>query len=118
MARSPSREPPTDRENGGNAAAGVFRGSIRVGCWDRSCGGQEPGSRGTWLGGPLQGSSPAEIVRQVARPDAVEAAHPAFQPAVVGVHVLDVEGALADADAGREVDRLVVQPALGGEGGV
>src|SRR3954467_12154657 len=25
MARSPSREPPTDRENGGNAAAGVFR---------------------------------------------------------------------------------------------
>src|SRR3954453_7802470 len=35
------------------------------------------------------------VVRQVARPDAVEAAHPAFQPAVVGVHVRDVEGALA-----------------------
>ena len=25
-----------------------------------SCGGEEPGFRGTWLGGPLQGSSPAE----------------------------------------------------------
>src|SRR5947209_12253643 len=68
--------------------------------------------------GPLERSSPAEIVRQVARRDAVETPHPALQPAVVGVHVLDVEGALADADAGREVERLVVQPVPGGEGGV
>src|SRR3954453_19604736 len=94
------------------------KGSIRVGCWDRSCGGQEPGFRGTWLGRPLQGSSPAEIVGQVAGGDTPEAAHPALQAAVVGVHVLDVEGAVADADAGREVDRLVVQPVSGGEGGV
>src|SRR5690242_20875160 len=93
-------------------------GSIRVGCWDRSYSGQEPGSRGTRLERPLQGPSPAEIVRQVARRDALEAAHPALQPAVVGVHVLDVEGAVAHPDAGREVDRLVVQPALGREGGV
>src|SRR4051812_29336940 len=93
-------------------------GSIRVGCWDRPYCSQEPGFRGTWLGGPLERSSPAEIVRQVARRDAVEATHPALQPAVVRVHVLDVEGALTDADAGREVDRLVVQPALGGEGRV
>src|SRR4051812_45276769 len=99
-------------------AVWIGGGSIRVGCWDRSCGGQEPGFRGTWLGGPFQGSSPAEIVRQVARPDAVEATHPALQPAVVGVHVLDVEGAVAHPNPGREVDRLVVQPALGGEGGV
>src|SRR5690348_16011320 len=96
----------------------ILRGSIRVGYWDWACGGQEPGSRGTWRGRPLQGPSPAEIVRQVARRDAVEAPHPALQPAVVGVHVLDVEGPVADADAGREIDRLVVQPVLGGEGGV
>src|SRR3954451_9162619 len=70
--------------------------------------------------GTLQVWSPAEIVGQVARSDALEACHPALQPTVVGVHVLDVEGAVADADAdaGRDVDRLVVQPALGGEGGV
>src|SRR3954466_4326154 len=97
---------------------GIMYGSIRVGCWDRPYCSQEPGFRGTWLGGPLERSSPAEIVRQVARRDAVEATHPALQPAVVRVHVLDVEGALTDADAGREVDRLVVQPALGGEGRV
>src|SRR5690242_15379564 len=48
---------------------GFFDGSIRVGCWDWACGGQEPSSRGTWLGRPLQGPSPAEIVRQVARRD-------------------------------------------------
>src|SRR4051794_33556509 len=83
---------------------GMNLGSIRVGCWDRSCGGQEPGLRGTWLGHALERPSPAEIVGQVARRDAVEAAHPALQPTVVGVHVLDVEGAIADADAGREVD--------------
>src|SRR3954469_7170447 len=82
------------------------KGSIRVGRWDRSCGGQEPGFRGTWLERPLQGPSPAEIVRQVARRDAVEAAHPALQPAVVGVHVLDVEGAVAHPDAGGDIDRL------------
>src|SRR6476646_7956307 len=95
-----------------------MEGSIRVGCWDRPYCSQEPGFRGTWLGGPLERSSPAEIVRQVARRDAVEAAHPALQPAVVGVHVLDVEGALADADAGGDIDRLVADAALGGEGGV
>src|SRR3954447_13647437 len=93
-------------------------GSIRVGYWDRPCGGQEPGSRGTRLGRPLERSSPAEIVWEITRGDAVEAAHPALQPAVVGVHVLDVEGPVADADAGRDVDRLVADAALGGEGGV
>src|SRR4051794_322539 len=92
-------------------------GSIRVGCWDWACGGQEPSSRGTWLGRPLERSSPAEIVRQVARRDAVEAAHPALQPAVVGVHVLDVEGAVAHPNPGRDIDRLVADAALGAEGG-
>src|SRR5947208_1737470 len=58
------------------------------------------------------------MVRQVARRDAVEAAHPALQPAVVGVHVLDVEGAVAHPDAGRDVDRFVADAARGGEGGV
>ena len=29
-----------------------------------------------------------------------------------------MEGSVANADAGREIDRLVVQPVLGGEGGV
>src|SRR3954467_2787982 len=29
---------------------GLFLGSIRVGCCGRPCGGQEPGSRGAWLG--------------------------------------------------------------------
>src|SRR5437763_9280782 len=81
-------------------------GSIRVGCCGRPCGGQEPGSRGAWLGRPLERSSPTEIVRQVARRDAVEAAHPALQPAVVGVHVLDVEGAVAHPNPGRDIDRL------------
>src|SRR4051812_7505421 len=94
------------------------KGSIRVGCCGRPCGGQEPGSRGTWLGRPLERSSPTEIVRQVARRDAVEAAHPALQPAVVGVHVLDVEGAVAHPDPGGDIDRLVADAALGGEGGV
>src|ERR687884_464117 len=92
---------------GAGVATASLPGSIRVGCWDRPYCGEEPGFRGTWLGRPLQGPSPAEIVRQVARRDAVEAAHPALQPAVVGVHVLDVEGALAHPDAGREVERLV-----------
>src|SRR4051812_10037298 len=78
----------------------ITDGSIRVGYWDRPCGGQEPGSRGTRLGRPLERSSPAEIVWEITRGDAVEAAHPALQPAVVGVHVLDVEGPVADADAG------------------
>ena len=43
---------------------------------------------------------------------------PALQPAVVGVHVLDVEGAVAHPNAGRDVDRLVAEPMHGGEGGV
>src|SRR3954453_20790697 len=94
------------------------KGSIRVGCWDWACGGQEPSPRGTWLGRPLQGPSPAEIVRQVARRDAVEAAHPALQPAVVGVHVLDVEGAVAHPDPGGDIDRLVADATLSGEGDV
>src|SRR3982751_4302626 len=58
------------------------------------------------------------MVRQVARRDAVEAAHPALQPAVVGVHVLDVEGAVAHPNPGRDIDRLAADAALGGEGGV
>src|SRR3954451_5580251 len=58
--------------------AAYKKGSIRVGCCGRPCGGQEPGSRGAWLGRPLERSSPTEIVRQVARRDAVEAAHPAL----------------------------------------
>src|SRR3954452_6345979 len=98
--------------------AAYKKGSIRVGCWDWACGGQEPSSRGTWLGRPLQGPSPAEIVRQVARCDAVEAAHPALQPAVVGVHVLDVEGAVAHPDPGGDIDRLVADATLSGEGDV
>src|SRR3954452_21295385 len=85
---------------------------MRVGCCGRPCGGQEPGSRGAWLGRPLERSSPPEMVRQVARRDAVEAAHPALQPAVVGVHVLDVEGAVAHPNPGRDIDRLVADAAL------
>ena len=67
-------------------------------------------SRRLRLGHPLEGSSPAEIVGQVAGGDAVEATHPALQPAVVGVHVLHVEGAVAHPNAGRDVDRLVRSP--------
>ena len=104
--RGRGRGTPRRRARG---AGGVQKGSIRVGCWDRPCGSQEPGFRGTWLGRPLEGSSPAEIVRQVARRDAVEATHPALQPAVVGVHVLAWK-APSRTDAGREVDRLVVEP--------
>src|SRR4051794_41292438 len=101
-----------------NYIAEIINGSIRVDCWDRPYCSEEPGFRGTWFGGPLERSSPTEIVRQVARRDAVEAAHPALQPAVVGVHVLDVEGAVAHPNPGRDIDRLVADAALGGEGGV
>src|SRR3954452_12054422 len=64
-------------------------GSTRDGCWACPCCGQKPGSGRIRLGGPLERSSPAEIVRQVARRDALEAYHPALQPAVVGFHVPD-----------------------------
>src|SRR3954470_9030645 len=120
-SRPPSSRARVRRATGSKARqtqALFFSGSIRVGCWDWACGGQEPSSRGTWLGRPLQGPSPAEIVRQVARRDAVEAAHPALQPAVVGVHVLDVEGAVAHPDPGGDIDRLVADATLSGEGGV
>src|SRR3954451_20922342 len=100
------------------SSARLSKGSTRDSCWEWPCCGQKPGSGRIRLGGTLQGSSPAEIVGQVARSDALEACHPALQPTVVGVHVLDVKGAVADADAGGEVDRLVVQPGPGGEDGV
>jgi hypothetical protein len=54
----------------------------------------------------------------VARRHAVEAAHPALQPAVVGVDILDVERTVAHPQAAGDVDRLVVQPLLGGKAGV
>src|SRR5271163_3164931 len=40
---------------------------------------------------PLERASPAEIVGQVLRRHAVEAAQPFFEPAVVGVDVVDVD---------------------------
>src|SRR3954471_4332433 len=106
---------PTASRSGSPASGSFTIGSIRGGFCGRFSSGQEPGFRGTWLERPLQGPSPAEIVRQVARRDAVEAAHPALQPAVVGVHVLDVEGAVAHPDAGGDIDRLVADAARGGE---
>src|SRR3954454_5994396 len=94
------------------------KGSFAVDFWDRPTCSENPVFQAPWFGVPLKRSSPAEIVRQVARRDAVEAAHPALQPAVVGVHVLDVEGAVAHPNPGRDIDRLVADAALGGEGGV
>src|SRR3954453_9914597 len=90
------------------------KGSTRDGCWAWPCCGQKPGCGRIRLGGPLERSSPAEIVRQVARRDAREAYHPALQPAVVGVHVLDVEGTVADANAGGDIDRLGVSRGVRG----
>src|SRR5690349_373334 len=111
-----------DEETGATSQASsvsIFGiGSTRDGCWAWPCCGRKPGSGRIRPGGTLQGSSPAEIVGQVARSDALEACHPALQPTVVGVHVLDVKGTVAHPNAGGEVDRLVVQPVPGGNDGV
>src|SRR3954469_18454053 len=68
---------------------------------------------------PATARRPAAVVGRVAElMGGKEAAHPALPPAVVGVHVLDVEGAVAHPNPGRDIDRLVADAALGGEGGV
>ncbi len=86
----------------------ITQGSTGDGCWEWPCCGQKPSSRRIRLGCPLQGSSPAEIVGQIARGDALEAHHPALQAAMVGVDILDVERTVAHPNAGGDIDRLVV----------
>jgi hypothetical protein len=57
---------------------------------------------------------PAEITVQVFRGDPVEAPHPAFEAAVIAVHVLDVIDA-SDAFACAQIERDVRQPRLARE---
>jgi hypothetical protein len=52
----------------------------------------------------LEHPSPSQIVFQMLGGDTMEAAHPAFQAAVVAIDVLDVQSALDDASALADVD--------------
>ena len=54
----------------------------------------------------VQGAKPAEVVVQITRGNAVKAVQPLLETAVVGVDVLDMDGAV-DAHARAQIDRLV-----------
>src|ERR1700758_3672673 len=59
--------------------------------WPQSGGAHDPGVRGRVCREGLDRSPPAQIAREVLGGDAMEAPHPLLQPAVVGVHVVDME---------------------------
>jgi len=56
----------------------------------------------------LQHTSPAEVPLQVFGGQPVKAPHPAFETAVVGVDVLNMESAINDSDALLHIDRSAV----------
>jgi len=60
----------------------------------------------------FQHAPPAQIVLQVFGGHTVKATHPAFEPTVVGVDVLDVEDAVDDAWAVLDIERSD-RPAVG-----
>ena len=59
--------------------------------WTQSGGAHDPGVRDRVCLEGLDRSPPAQIAREVLGGDAMEAPHPLLQPAVVGVHVVDME---------------------------
>jgi hypothetical protein len=64
----------------------------------------------SWLSTPLialKHATPAQVVREIAGGDTVKANHPGFQAAVVGINVLNVEGALSYPLTGTGVDDMV-----------
>ena len=56
---------------------------------------------------PVDGSIPAKVAVQVFGGHAFEAANPALESAVIGIHVLDVIDAGDDTDASGQIDRAV-----------
>ena len=54
----------------------------------------------------VQRAKPAQVVFQITRGNAVKAVQPLFETAVIGVDVLDMDGAV-DAHARVQIDRLV-----------
>ena len=61
---------------------------------------------------------PAQIILQVLGGYAVEAMHPAFEAAVVGIDVLDMEDTVDDAWAVLDVERSVGNPGGASKGGI
>ena len=76
---------------------------------DTQSGAKEIG-RGNFPVMALNQASPAEVVAQVACSHAVEAAHPAFESAIVGIDVLDVINAGDDTLTSGQIDRPVGNP--------
>ena len=66
----------------------------------------------------FQASAPPEIVGEILGRNAAEAGHPALEAAVVGIDVLDVEGVIDDPNPRAEIDGLLGDMGLGGEGTV
>ena len=66
----------------------------------------------------LQEPAPTEIVGKVLGRDTLEADHPPFQSAVVGVDVLDGVGPVYHPNPSTEVDGLVSEVELLGQGGI
>ena len=54
----------------------------------------------------IQGAKPAQVVLQITRGNAVKAVQPLFETAVIGVDVLDMDGAV-DAHTRTQIDRFV-----------
>ena len=79
--------------------------SMGNGCSEQRCGIQ-PGT-----GGPFDGAEPAEVRVEVLGGDAAELAHPALQPGVVRIDVLDMPGATY-SHAGGDIDRVMLDAEL------
>ena len=66
----------------------------------------------------LQAPTPSEVIGKVLGCDAVETSHPSFEPAVVGIDVLNMEGVVHNANTRTEIDRLVGNMGLFGKDAV
>jgi len=69
-------------------------------------------------GEALQAPTPAQVIRQVLGCDTVEVGQPSFQPAIVGVDVLDMEGVVDHPNASADIDGLVSDIELLGQGDI
>lgn len=77
----------------------------------------DPGLRGELSAPGFEGAPPAEIVGQVLGGDAVEAAEPLLEAAVVGVDVVDVQVRRRRRRLSRRGHRVEWNPGSAGEGG-
>lgn len=66
----------------------------------------------------LQHAAPAQIIRQITGGHAMKASHPAFQSAVVGIDVLDMESALAYPLAGARMHDVMGDALCPGKVGI